>query len=118
MAFDALVANPGRLRILTALAASDQDFVQLRGATQLSDGNLSCHARRLQTAGFIAVYKEFREGRPTTSFALTASGRHALELHAQELLSAIGATPRAAIATSRIQSSASLESSADEEWVD
>ena len=117
MAFDALVANPGRLRILTALAASDQDFVQLRGATQLSDGNLSCHARRLQTAGFIAVYKEFREGRPTTSFALTASGRQALELHAQELLSAIGATPKAVITTSKL-SSTSAESYADEEWVD
>lgn len=118
MAFDALVANPGRLRILTALAASDQDFVQLRGATQLSDGNLSCHARRLQTAGFIAVYKEFREGRPTTSFALTASGRQALELHAQELLSAIGATPRAAATSANRESVASFESSADEEWVD
>ena len=118
MAFDALVANPGRLRILTALAGSDQDFVQLRGATQLSDGNLSCHARRLQTAGFIAVYKEFREGRPTTSFALTASGRKALELHAQELLSAIDKSPRPSAASANTQSSARLEPSADDEWVD
>lgn len=117
MAFDALVANPGRLRILTALAASDRDFVQLRGATQLSDGNLSCHARRLQTAGFIAVYKEFREGRPTTSFALTATGRQALELHAQELLSAIGSKPRTVASSANRESVASFEP-AEEEWVD
>lgn len=118
MAFDALVANPGRLRILTALAASDQDFVQLRSATELSDGNLSCHARRLQSAGFIAVYKEFREGRPTTSFALTVTGRQALELHAQALLSAIGSKPTAVSENGNDQRSARLEPSADEEWVD
>src|SRR5256885_8114775 len=97
MPFDTLVANAGRLKILTALAARQrQEFVQLREATELIDGNLACHARRLQSAGFIAIHKEFRAGKPITSFALTAVGRNALELHAQQLLQAIGPAVAAA----------------------
>ena len=90
MGFDALVANAGRLRILTALAVEErQEFVRLRRATQLSDGNLAAHAKRLHSAGLIAVDKEFRDGKPVTSFVLTADGRRALEAHARRLMAAI-----------------------------
>ena len=90
MAFDPLVANAGRLRILTALAVEErQEFVHLRKATQLTDGNLASHARRLQSAGLIAVDKEFRDGKPVTSFTLTADGRRALEAHTRRLIAAI-----------------------------
>ncbi|HEY8748420.1 MAG TPA: transcriptional regulator [Tepidisphaeraceae bacterium] len=90
MSFDPLVANAGRLRILTTLAVEEtQEFVQLRQATQLTDGNLASHARRLHTAGMIAMEKHFREGKPVTSFALTADGRKALETHTRRLIAAI-----------------------------
>jgi len=90
MSFDPLVANPGRLQILTALAVEEsQEFVQLRASTQLTDGNLASHARRLQTAGMIAVDKHFREGKPVTSFTLTTDGRKALESHTRRLIAAI-----------------------------
>jgi len=90
MAFDPLVTNPGRLSILTALAVEEsQEFVQLREATRLTDGNLASHARRLQTAGMIAVEKHFRAGKPVTSFALTVDGRKALEAHTRRLIAAI-----------------------------
>src|SRR5947209_20005884 len=91
MSFDALVANAGRLRILTALAAAGrQEFVPLRKATCLTDGNLAAHARRLGAGGLIEIDKQFRAGKPVTSFALTAAGRAALESHARSLLAAIG----------------------------
>src|SRR6266404_748918 len=90
MSFDPLVANPGRLQILTALAVEEsQEFVQLRASTQLTDGNLASHARRLQTAGMIAVDKHFRAGKPVTSFTLTTDGRKALEAHTRRLIAAI-----------------------------
>jgi DNA-binding MarR family transcriptional regulator len=90
MSFDPIVANPGRLSILTALAVEEsQEFVQLRDATRLTDGNLASHARRLQTAGMIAVEKHFRAGKPVTSFALTVDGRKALEAHTRRLIAAI-----------------------------
>ena len=54
MVFDPLIANAGRLRILTALAVENrQDFVRLRRLTHLTDGNLSAHAKRLASAGMI-----------------------------------------------------------------
>ena len=90
MQFDPLVTNPGRLRILTALAVEErQEFVRLRQVTQLTDGNLASHARRLQSAGFIAVDKQFRDGKPVTQFSLMPEGRQALEAHARRVISAI-----------------------------
>jgi DNA-binding MarR family transcriptional regulator len=87
MPFDALVANPGRLRILTALAGqSKQPFVELRRQTGLTDGNLCTHARRLQSAGFIAIEKSIEAGKPLTTLALTSRGRDALAEHAHALL--------------------------------
>jgi len=91
MAFSDLVANPGRLRILMALATTEsQEFVQLRTSTRLTDGNLSAHAKRLSNAGLIGIDKAFRDGKPLTRFHLTHSGRRALEEHAHAVLSAVG----------------------------
>jgi DNA-binding MarR family transcriptional regulator len=90
MAFDPLVANPNRLRILTALAVDEQqEFVQLRRTTEMTDGNLACHARRLQSGGLIAIDKQLRSGKPVTQFTLTPAGRKALETHARRLFAAI-----------------------------
>jgi DNA-binding MarR family transcriptional regulator len=90
MGFDSLVTNAGRLSILTALAVEErQEFVQLRQQTQLTDGNLACHARRLQMAGLIGIDKSFRDGKPVTCLTLTHAGRAALEAHARRVLAAI-----------------------------
>ena len=94
---ETLVVNPGRLRILTALADTPrEEFVALRSRTRLTDGNLAAHAKRLHTGGLIAIDKQFRDGKPVTSFMLTHSGRAALEEHARQLLAAVGVEPRLA----------------------
>ena len=90
MGFDALVANAGRLTILTELAVEErQEFVNLRRRTRLTDGNLAAHARRLQAAGLIDIDKQFRAGKPVTTYLLTPDGRKALESHARRLFAAI-----------------------------
>src|SRR3954464_11946310 len=90
MGFDAVVANAGRLTILTALAVDErQEFVQLRQRTHLTDGNLACHAKRLCAAGMIEIDKSFRDGKPVTCITLTTAGRQALEAHARRVLAAI-----------------------------
>ncbi|HXE54445.1 MAG TPA: transcriptional regulator [Tepidisphaeraceae bacterium] len=90
MSFDPVVANAGRLQILTALAVEErQEFVQLRRATRLTDGNLASHARRLRSAGLIAIDKQLRDGKPVTSIMLTPDGRRALESHIRRLVAAI-----------------------------
>jgi DNA-binding MarR family transcriptional regulator len=93
-AFDSVIASSGRLRILTALAVEARlEFVQLRRCTRLTDGNLCTHARRLESAGFVAIEKEFRDRKPVTHVSLTARGREALERHARELLEALRPQP-------------------------
>ena len=90
MAFDALVANPGRLTILTELAVEErQEFVHLRQRTRLTDGNLAAHGKRLHAAGLIDIDKQFRDGKPVTTYLLTPDGRKALEAHARRLFAAI-----------------------------
>lgn len=90
MAFDTIVANAGRLEILAALAVEEtQDFVMLRQRTRMTDGNLSSHARRLESAGLVLISKSFREGKPVTQFQLTGEGRRALEAHVRRLMSAL-----------------------------
>ncbi len=90
LTFDPIVANPGRLAILTALAVEErQEFVTLRKHTNLTDGNLASHAKRLQGAGLVTVDKSFRAGTPVTCYVLTADGRRALEAHARRVLAAI-----------------------------
>jgi DNA-binding MarR family transcriptional regulator len=90
MSFDPIVSNAGRLSILTALAVQEQqEFVHLRSATQLTDGNLASHGRRLRAAGLIAIDKRFRDGKPVTRFTLTATGRTALESHVRRLMAAL-----------------------------
>ncbi|MEA2708684.1 MAG: hypothetical protein QOF78_1285 [Phycisphaerales bacterium] len=112
MAFDALVANPGRLRILTALASTRaQPFVELRRQTGLTDGNLSTHAKRLQTAGFVAIEKSIEAGKPLTTLQLTSRGRDALTAHAQALLRSL--EPADAIVAEPVD-----DDSADDNWVD
>lgn len=96
-AFDPLVVNPGRLSILLALAAADAgvEFVDLRRRTRLTDGNLACHARRLADGGLVGIDKQFRAGKPVTTYLLTDSGRRALAAHVDELVSAVRTTPPA-----------------------
>jgi DNA-binding MarR family transcriptional regulator len=116
MPFDALVANPGRLRILTALATEPrQEFVRLRERTRLTDGNLATHAKRLRGAGFIAIDKSIRAGKPVTSLELTPAGREALEAHARHLLAALqplGSDAREA------EPLVTTADGADDDWVD
>jgi DNA-binding MarR family transcriptional regulator len=123
--FDPLIANAGRLRILTALAVDDrQEFVHLRRSTQLTDGNLASHAKRLQAGGMIQIDKQFRGGKPVTHLTLTAEGRKALEGHARRLVAAIShrklAMPAVAPTAETIPPAPITipHADADDEWVD
>ncbi len=115
--FDSVIASSGRLRILAALATEPElEFVHLRKRTQLTDGNLCTHTRRLESAGFVSVQKSFRDRKPVTEVRLTSQGRDALERHARELLDALGMTPTGEYST---PTPALLEKPIEEEaWID
>jgi DNA-binding MarR family transcriptional regulator len=120
--FDSLIASSGRLRILAALAAGERmEFVELRRCTRLTDGNLCTHARRLESAGFVAIEKEFRDRKPVTHVRLTALGREALERHARELLAALGIGQDPQVKRSRVAQMVQpdeSDASAEDDWID
>ena len=118
--FDSLIASSGRLRILAALAVEPQmEFVGLRKRTNLTDGNLCTHTRRLELAGFVAVEKSFRDRKPVTRVRLTQVGRDALERHARELLAVLGMEPAMTAGTRVVEAVPAVQfEQPDEDWID
>jgi DNA-binding HxlR family transcriptional regulator len=77
---DRVIHERVRLAIVSALAAVEVlTFNELKDLLEITDGNLSVHARRLEEAGFIACEKSFVERVPRTQYRLTAAGRVALD---------------------------------------
>lgn len=85
-----------RLGILAILAETPRaDFVYLREALGLTDGNLSRHLSVLDEAGLVAITKAFEGRRPRTWVKSTRKGAAALarEVAAlRDLLARIDAT--------------------------
>lgn len=78
--FDKIIHERARLAIVSALATSpSRTHNELREVLQLTDGNLSVHARKLEEAGYIACNKDFAGRTPRTTYKLTTSGRTAFE---------------------------------------
>lgn len=77
---DRLIHERMRLGIVSALAAnSSLTFNDLKKLLRTTDGNLSVHARKLEEAGYISCSKSFEGRMPKTEYALTDTGRKALE---------------------------------------
>jgi DNA-binding MarR family transcriptional regulator len=93
--FDRLVYERVRLGIMSALAVNEQlTFNELKALFEVSDGNLSAHARKLEEAGYIACSKSFEGRRPKSEYRLTAVGRKALYRYLEHIEAVIKATRR------------------------
>ncbi len=94
---DDVVHQRVRLGILAVLReAKRADFAALRGALDLTDGNLSRHLAVLEEAGLIAVEKGFEGRRSRTWVSATRAGRAALDAELQalsELISRVNGSP-------------------------
>lgn len=78
--FDRLIHERARLGIVSALAANESlTFNDLKRLLATTDGNLSVHARKLEEAGYITCSKSFEGRLPKTEYALSPTGRKALE---------------------------------------
>jgi DNA-binding HxlR family transcriptional regulator len=92
---DRLIHERMRLGIVSALAAnSSLTFNDLKKLLQTTDGNLSVHARKLEEAGYIACSKSFEGRMPKTEYALTETGRKALEKYLNHMEALIQAMKR------------------------
>ena len=90
---DQVIHERVRLAIISALAVNESlTFNDLKTLLEVSDGNLSVHARKLEDAGYVRCTKSFVSRQPRTEYRLTASGRRALETYLQQMESVIRST--------------------------
>ncbi len=83
---DPVVHDRVRLAMMTALARETVlTFTALKQRLDLTDGNLSVHARRLEDVGYIAVTKHGERRARRTEYRLTPAGRRALLRYVEHL---------------------------------
>ena len=91
--FDRLIHERMRLGIVSALAVNDTlSFNDLKRIMQITDGNLSVHARKLEEAGYVRCSKSFEGRVPKTEYRLTSAGRQALGRYLDHMEALIRAT--------------------------
>jgi DNA-binding MarR family transcriptional regulator len=87
---DRVIHERVRLAIVSALASVEAlTFNELKELLDITDGNLSVHARRLEDAGFVVCEKSFVERVSRTQYRLTAAGRAALDEYLDHMESLI-----------------------------
>ena len=91
--FDRLVYERVRLGIMSALAVREElTFSELKTLFDVSDGNLSAHARKLEEAKYLTCTKSFADRRPKSVYRLTQRGRDALNRYLDHVEAVIKAT--------------------------
>ena len=90
---DEIIHQSVRLKIMSALAAPDAceplEFGRLKAIAGATDGNLGAHLTTLETAGYIAILKDFAGKKPRTRAELTPAGRAAFRDHVAYLRSVL-----------------------------
>ncbi len=93
--FDRLIYERVRLGIMSALAMNEQlSFNELKSLFDVSDGNLSAHARKLEEAGYVVCTKYFEDRRPKSQYRITPVGKRALLRYLEHIEAVIKATRR------------------------
>jgi DNA-binding MarR family transcriptional regulator len=83
---DRIVHEPGRLLILIYLFSVEKaDFTFLKHQTGMTQGNLSSHLQKLETAGYVLTEKKFRNRRPLTLVRISDQGRDAFRNYVREM---------------------------------
>ena len=94
--FDRLIYERVRLGIMSALAMNEHlTFNELKSLFDVSDGNLSAHARKLEEAGYVVCTKSFEGRRPKSEYCITPVGKKALLRYLEHIEAVIKATRRA-----------------------
>ncbi len=66
------------------------DLIFFKRKTNLSWGNLSAHASKLEEAGYIKIDKIFREKKPVTILEITEQGRTAFDEYKDIMKAVLG----------------------------
>src|ERR1041385_2825401 len=91
---DDIIHQQVRLRIMATLNALPDgeriEFTRLKAILSATDGNLGAHLVTLESAGYIAVEKDFVARKPRTRVRLTRPGRKAFASHVAYLRDILG----------------------------
>lgn len=91
-ALDKVIHERMRLGIVSALAANEKlSFTDLKNLLNMTDGNISVHARKLEDAGYVTCEKSFKGRTPLTEYSITIEGRAALERYLDHMEALIAA---------------------------
>jgi DNA-binding MarR family transcriptional regulator len=94
--FDRPIYERVRLGIMSALAVREElTFTELKALFDVSDGNLSAHARKLEEANYLTCTKSFEDRRPRSVYRITTVGRNALHRYLDHVEAVIKATRQA-----------------------
>jgi len=90
-AIDDVIHSRVRLAIMSYLVtARDADFVQLKKALKVTDGNLSTHLSKLEEKSYISVSKQFVDRKPQTRVTITEAGDTAFKAYVEGLAAMLG----------------------------
>src|SRR5579862_703570 len=85
MAPDEIIHQSLRLKIMATLNALPRaeklEFPKLKALLKATDGNLGAHLATLESAGYVALEKDFVDRKPRTRVSITPAGRRASEGH-------------------------------------
>jgi DNA-binding MarR family transcriptional regulator len=83
---DRTIHEPARFFIMAHLAVVDSmDFLFLMNQTQLTQGNLSAHLSKLESADYIRIKKEFVNKKPRTLLRITEKGKAAFRAYRERM---------------------------------
>ncbi len=92
---DRLIHEPARFLIMAHLyVVESADFLFLKNQTKLTQGNLSSHLSKLETAQYIQIKKEFISKKPHTILSITDAGRSAFQNYRQNIKQLIDQIPQ------------------------
>jgi len=81
-----LFENRVRLGIMSVLIVNESfDFISLKDALEVTDGNLASHLKALEENDLIKVNKQFIGRKPNTSYSITDSGAQSFRVHLKAL---------------------------------
>ena len=84
--FDPLLHQPVRSKLISLLISNDElPFKVLKDTLELTDGNLSSHLKKLETANYVKIEKFFEGKRPKTVIKITNNGKAAFSDYIEEL---------------------------------
>ena len=93
-AINRIVHEPARFLILAHLyVVESMDFIFLMNQTGLTQGNLSAHLSKLESAGYISIQKEFVKKRPHTLMQITDLGKQAFQDYRKKMKALLDTIP-------------------------